>query len=433
MQHLQKLNLLVEEIEDKIFIVVRPGAARAIHLVSHPQLRFLQALESGIDPASLGFSGDQLDQMRNILENSNIIGEPIKKITQKNLNFWFHLTDACTLKCTYCPIPKQPNHMSPALMQSVKRKLVEAVRLGKLTSVTLRLSGGEPLMRFAQLKDFIPDIRQALFALGCQFRVAFLTNLTILNQEIIDFIKRERIGVSVSLDGLAEFHDQARVFPSGRGSFEIVSQNIKRLQENGIDPFIMTVMTNENMSAMPAFVEYLIANDLRFRIQLEKGRRFDWQESTRHFDRIFQIIDAAIDRGYKYHYANAVSDLNFTSGSNNACGAGVSTAMINAQGDLYICHHVYDGEPFANIGDPEDMMALMARSGADQYHAKPNKCHDCQYRRICAGACPIDKQANCELMQFVIPRVYKLAAKVILRRVLANRAARQKCALESAA
>ena len=60
------------------------------------------------------------------------------------------------------------------------------------------------------------------------------TNATVLNQEIIDFIKENNIALSVSVDGTKYAHDQYRKFENGKGSYELVCKNITELIKNGI-------------------------------------------------------------------------------------------------------------------------------------------------------------------------------------------------------
>src|SRR5207237_766312 len=58
------------------------------------------------------------------------------------------------------------------------------------------------------------------------------TNATLLTPEIIAFLSENHIGVTVSMDGPKEMHDQLRVFANGRGSYDIIEPRVRALIGN---------------------------------------------------------------------------------------------------------------------------------------------------------------------------------------------------------
>lgn len=44
----------------------------------------------------------------------------------------------------------------------------------------------------------------------------------VLKDEVIDFLISNRIGLVISLDGPKEIHDRYRVFPNGKGTFDLI-------------------------------------------------------------------------------------------------------------------------------------------------------------------------------------------------------------------
>lgn len=62
----------------------------------------------------------------------------------------------------------------------------------------------------------------------------FSTNGSILNDEMIEFFKNRHLAFSISLDGEENIQNYLRPFKSGKGSFNTIIQNMKKLKENKI-------------------------------------------------------------------------------------------------------------------------------------------------------------------------------------------------------
>lgn len=61
-----------------------------------------------------------------------------------------------------------------------------------------------------------------------------MTNLTLITQEIIDFIKKYNVGISTSIDGNELVHNMNRCYRNGKGSYSDVKQSIEQLKLNDI-------------------------------------------------------------------------------------------------------------------------------------------------------------------------------------------------------
>lgn len=181
-----------------------------------------------------------------------------------NLNFWLQVTDACNLACRYCYIPSLNSKQvfNPNLFDLLTRKLLT---VNGLRTVNIKLAGGEPLVAFKKWRAGIIQLRQVLADHGIALQLRLITNLTMLTDAMISFIRDNAIAISVSLDGLVTYHDKNRIFPSTqKGTFEIVDKNIKRLKAAGITPSVMVTVTSDNHKGIPDLVEYLVKNDLTF-------------------------------------------------------------------------------------------------------------------------------------------------------------------------
>lgn len=85
--------------------------------------------------------------------------------------------------------------------------------------------GGEPLINYDLIKK-TTDYANKLFD---KMIYSMTTNATLMNEEIADYIMRNKFNIIVSLDGYKELHNKNRLFVSGEGSFENTIRGLKIL------------------------------------------------------------------------------------------------------------------------------------------------------------------------------------------------------------
>ena len=163
------------------------------------------------------------------------------------------------------------------------------------------------------------------------------TNATLLTPAIIDFLSENRIGVTVSMDGPPELHDQLRVFANGRGSYDIVAPRVKALiQNHKTRPITARVTLTSGVTDVVRIFRHL-KNDLGFhevgfapvttlvRSPLLPSANRAWTACWNSFTRWRMSISKYALRGEMHGFSN-VSDTiaEFMQGVNKShpCGAG---------------------------------------------------------------------------------------------------------------
>ena len=66
-------------------------------------------------------------------------------------------------------------------------------------------------------------------AQGRSIDFSLTTNATLLTPAIIEFLSENRIGVTVSMDGPPDLHDQLRVFANGQGSYATIAPRVREM------------------------------------------------------------------------------------------------------------------------------------------------------------------------------------------------------------
>lgn len=405
----------------------------SFRLLNKSQYAILEAINGADDVFTLAhrlhLPVETLQQFLLILQKTEIVNfgdgftMPQKPVLPNALNFWIHTTNACNLGCSYCYIStlNAGKAMAASVQQQLIFKLVEVARVKSVKHVKLRLAGGEPLGQFNAWKIFIPEAKTALAKEGCKIDIAFITNLTILNNDIIEFSKEHSISYGVSIDGLEAVHDATRSFRSGRGSFALVDANLQRLTHVGIPVSVNTVVSNHNLVGLPALTQYLIDLDIPFRYSIVKGESIDAFLLDKYLSASYAMMSAAIETGWQFSKRYQFCDLKPNELGFQTCASGFNGAAIYVDGSFKYCHVHFGKETGEkkSIFNQEADLIDMIQSGEHVENTKSADCSRCRFKSVCTSGCPVyrmdGKDPQCSLYHRFIPLYYELQGKERLR------------------
>lgn len=163
------------------------------------------------------------------------------------MNFEIVTTKNCNLNCKYCfEGTKQKIYMASSDISKILsfiEKFGEKDFVSNKDSIHIDFNGGETLLNKKFIKQFLKESE------SLNYSYSFTTNGTLIDDEIIELIKRYNIFLQISLDGIKKVHDLNRCFYSGDGSFEIVISKLKEIQKKcGNDSFqIASVVTPQTV------------------------------------------------------------------------------------------------------------------------------------------------------------------------------------------
>jgi len=121
--------------------------------------------------------------------------------------------------------------MSSEVADLTAMRIGEHARDHGLTSITVILHGGEPLLAGQELiRHLVTAVRKAVGDEVTAY-ARIQTNAVGLDSRYLRLFDELGISVGVSLDGAAEDHDRHRRFASGRGSHAAVVAGLRRLTE----------------------------------------------------------------------------------------------------------------------------------------------------------------------------------------------------------
>lgn len=174
----------------------------------------------------------------NVIDESLIDNDPTTEL-EPYLNggkldiLLLNISNNCNLNCTYCYNQGGTYQDRPSLMtEEVALQAVDLIFQHYEKVESVQFFGGEPLLNYSLIEVVCKYIEEKIEA-GSEMLPSFglNTNGTILNDEILDIIKKYKINVSISIDGCEEVHNLARINSSGHGSYQKVIENIKRMRE----------------------------------------------------------------------------------------------------------------------------------------------------------------------------------------------------------
>ncbi len=420
---------------------IEPGYSYAVNCAYPHSLRLLTQTQADILSAIDGYStisvlSDRLaipptvlEEFLKLLAQTDLIRfdaafrKPEKPTTPQSLNFWIHTTNRCNLACSYCYIStlNTTEGMPDSTKQQLLEKVAETVVKRKLKHIKFRLAGGEPLTQFKSWKAFIPIIRQRLSELGCRFEASFITNLTILTDEIIAFCQEQAIGFGISLDGLEANHDASRPFKQGAGSFQRIDRNLRTLLAHHIPVMVNTVVSNQNVKGLPDLTRYLIALDVPFRYSIVKGETIDAELLENSLLESYAIMQEAIQGGWSFSCRHQFCDLKPQELGFQTCASGFSGGAIYVDGTLNYCHvHFGDARQASHsIFNPDLDLVDMIEQGSHEEDNRSKDCQACRYSAVCTSGCPVyrvnGKDPQCSLYHRIIPLLYDLQAQERLK------------------
>lgn len=216
------------------------------------------------------------------------------------MNLVLSLTERCNLRCTYCyyKVSHEARSlvMSNDIMEAAIKIAFERTIALKQNFLNITFFGGEPLLCMDSVRRGVDYAKSLVagrfgdeFVVGVgsaepsstKFRLRFAvnTNGTLLDDSIIEFMKRERFRIYLSLDGPEAHHNICRKQVGGAGSFKLIESHIPALRK--LDTVVLSVVTRENMHSLSEAVRWIQAQGFR---NMTAAVDFDGKWTGEEFD-----------------------------------------------------------------------------------------------------------------------------------------------------
>jgi uncharacterized protein len=320
-----------------------------------------------------------------------------------------NLTNQCNLSCQYCYEFGEDKVATPEgkpkFMDFETAKASVDFLLNQSSgrrAVHITFFGGETLMNFPLLQRVVNYATEQAALRNRAIDFSLTTNATLLTPAIIQFLSKNRIGVTVSIDGPPDLHDKLRVFANGRGSYDIIAPKVRALLENHrTRPIAARVTLTAGVTDVVRIYRHL-KQDLGFQevgfapVTTSSNRLYSINDQG--MDGVFEQFRALADewlafavRGELHGFSNVsdtIAELYQGVNKSHPCGAGLGLMGVGPSGDIAPCHRFVDSDTHSlgHISEGIDRAKqtdFLARGHIGAKYA----CHTCWARPLCAGGC----------------------------------------------
>ena len=168
-------------------------------------------------------------------------------------------TPYCNIDCAYCYLPDRGTRAS--MSKGTVRAAIAAVQADGLNrgGLTVVWHAGEPFVLPAGYYREVFDVIRQETGSGLPVRMAMQTNATAVTPEHCQVLRDHAVSIGVSLDGPAFLHDAYRRTRNGKGTHRLTLRGLERLQGAGLDPSIISVVTDRSLAHGRDLVDYVRA------------------------------------------------------------------------------------------------------------------------------------------------------------------------------
>lgn len=331
--------------------------------------------------------------------------------------FIFVVTNRCNLNCVYCQAKDIDSKNDGMMSEETAKKALEMVFSSPCDSLTIEFQGGEPLVNYPVIKYIVEYGTQLSQTHNKKVCFNLVSNLTLMTQEMMHFFKDNNVSVSTSLDGNREIHNANRPMLSGKGSFEILSEKLKTLNEMGIYPGAIQTTTRFSMKSPEKLINTYIEKGMTslflrpltpLGIAKSKWRVIGYtpEEYTDFYRKGLEYLLKINKEGTYLSEGHAkifLSKILYSESENymelrSPCGATLGQMAIYYDGNIYTCD---EGRMLAEMGDSAFKIGTINSSFDELINSSTCKsvcassllecipeCCDCVFEPYC-GTCPV--------------------------------------------
>lgn len=302
------------------------------------------------------------------------------------------LANDCNLNCKYCyagggNYGKTPTRMNPEDVE----KYLDALLIGKYRSVGIvMLFGGEPTIAPKTIQAiceyFNKNVLNGTFCSMPTFTM--VSNGTLIDEKLVEIIKKYEIRVTISVDGPKDINDLLRVDRNGNGTFSRIEHGIRLMQSAGCPPKMIEATYTS----------------LHKQMGYDKKKLHAYLKDHFGVERILVANCTATPDNDVLAY-NDDSEIESTKDSleiriglarkffvDVSCSAGISSCALMPNGELYPCHFFVNDNAFRIATFSKDEFDYDNYPNVLSHMSPSHKCNNarcakCWAKTLCK-ACP---------------------------------------------
>jgi uncharacterized protein len=259
----------------------------------------------------------------------------------------FLISAKCNLACKGCYhnfYDFKSDNMNGDFADQILEGLFPYLKRREIPALLISFLGYEPLLNFETLSRIYDQACSMSEKYGIKTLFKIFTNAFSVSEEIYKWIgkNKSKLEIKVSLDGIKEDNDKRRVDLAGRGTYDRVIENLKRIIMTGVECGVLTVLSKLNFSNIEKFVDEMAAIGIKtittniFCGQSRDERLMELTElekfeAIRRMDLATEKYGIEFDGEWKFAVAQMITGAQFS------CPAGIKQLVFSADGAVYPC------------------------------------------------------------------------------------------------
>lgn len=339
---------------------------------------------------------------------------------------FLNLTQKCNLKCKYCFVVQQPLEMdyktAKAAVDFYAKNALENLDIPQVT-----FFGGEPMLKYDEIiKPLVEYIRSTYG----DYEVYITSNGTLFTEENLEFLRKNNVGLLLSIDGDRETQNFNRPFHNDKGSFDSI--DIDLILKYFPDVTMRSTLDRQN--AKDIYKNYLFGESKGFKSQALVINSFaDWKEEEYEtvkveLKKITNHIKDCRENNKPYmefeEYNKKKDDVALLRKINDdyfreehqdlpacgTCGLGAGVhGSIGPTGNIYSCQEMTEnkecndfiiGNIYEGVDDNKRLELVKKFNTKRVACERKERCKSCRQNPICNGGCVINnyfKNNNLEI------------------------------------
>lgn len=342
----------------------------------------------------------------------------IMRFRESNINrIYIMLGSACNFHCKYClqcnMKPDKEKHISEKLQQYLWRLIKERDNQKK---IHIMFWGGEPLLYFEQIKEIVKIF-------GSSFTYGIVSNGSLLNQNIVDFLNENDINFTLSHDGVNTIKTRR---------IDVIKDLAIKSMLNQINNLSVDATTSAFNIDYNSLIDYwnivlpkAVPNIELLRVTWDMPKELyclDLDKYKKNTEAFFSkaaddLLSGNITKRVLVALPFIKTVANGMDGNNHYlnCGQIYHNLNVDLYGNIYACHNTG-----IVIGSVSDIREKYIESYEKWLNTKKLKsCEECVVKDYCSGGCPLEPEGenglrkSCAINIVFFESVEKAVRKII--------------------
>lgn len=369
------------------------------------------ALDAHADPGDTRTSA-----VNSALQKHGLFDPPYRPPERLN-TLIIKVTKRCNFSCTYCYDLEPGDQMTDLPIESAQSAVAEALDMCRSSNpaqhpdLGLILHGGEPTLRWRFVEELVVWAGEQARIRGKTISFTIQSNLSSLNDRVVEFSEQHNITWGTSIDGLPATNDRFRVLGNGHGTYHFL-ENVAANYPNFLRRLgVLSTITSSNDSQLLDMARHfrdlgVPSWKLSHFQPIGMGRHaketidYDPDRFIASWDSLLAAVEFGEFDGFDVgpiteYLFNFITGPGHNMCRRNGCGAARDLLSVSSDGTIESCDCIDRKGPLANLGlmqihTRDSLAKALASDRAVELRSRnvaTQGCGSCSWLALCGGTC----------------------------------------------